>query len=121
MVSCREIVSLGHLVSRRNPDSNPAKNPAKNPDSNPAKNPDNNRASATIVVSPQRPPVITGPGDGTVCDGNVALTGRALPGATVDVYVDGVLVGNTTADAGGAWSYNITGLGNGAQQKAIRR
>ncbi|MHB8418351.1 MAG: adventurous gliding motility protein AgmC [Myxococcales bacterium] len=54
-------------------------------------------------------PTITSPTDGsTVTTTQPTITGTAAPGSTVDVYVDGVLVGTATADASGNWSFTPT-------------
>jgi hypothetical protein len=58
-------------------------------------------------------PVITGP-TGTVTDPSPDITGTAEPGATVAVTIDGVVVGTTTADSVGDWTYILTAdLGEG--------
>lgn len=41
------------------------------------------------------------------------INGTAEANATIDVYVDGILVGQTTADGTGAWSYTFTNLAEG--------
>ena len=50
---------------------------------------------------------------------NPQLSGTATPGATVNVYVDGELVGSTTADANGAWTYDLPRLSAGAHGVSI--
>ncbi|WP_426715669.1 Ig-like domain-containing protein, partial [Chromobacterium violaceum] len=45
--------------------------------------------------------------DGITDDNTPTVTGSAVAGCTVTVYVDGVSVGTTTADGSGAWSYNF--------------
>ncbi len=50
---------------------------------------------------------------------NPSLSGTATPGATVNVYVDGQLVGTTTADESGKWSFDLPRLEAGDHQVAI--
>ncbi|MEO7703905.1 MAG: carboxypeptidase regulatory-like domain-containing protein [Thermoflexales bacterium] len=76
--------------------------------------PGNNSASATVVVAgPLLPPVLHGPGDGTVCAGVFTVTGWAIPGSLVQLYADGVPSGTVTATAGGLWWIPVAGLANG--------
>jgi len=70
-------------------------------------NPDNNQAVATVALK-LAPPIIVTPGNGTTCDGEVDMRGRALPNAEVDLYLDGALLATVTADATGLWSYTAT-------------
>ncbi|OQS22377.1 Ig-like domain-containing protein [Chromobacterium violaceum] len=52
--------------------------------------------------------------DGITDDNTPTVTGTAVAGSTVTVYVDGVSVGTTTADGSGAWSYNfVSSLADG--------
>ncbi|MBX9269401.1 Ig-like domain-containing protein [Chromobacterium violaceum] len=52
--------------------------------------------------------------DGITDDNTPTVTGAAVAGSTVTVYVDGVSVGTTTADGSGAWSYNfVSSLADG--------
>ncbi len=78
-------------------------------------NPANNEARAG--VRPGLPaPLITGPGDGTTCSPDVTVSGRATPGATVRLRVNGEPVqGSTTADNAGSWSIDLQGLSDGPQ------
>jgi hypothetical protein len=46
------------------------------------------------------PPVITG----TYLDGATSVSGTSVPGATVDVYANGVYLGTVTADGSGNWT-----------------
>jgi nucleoid-associated protein YgaU len=41
-------------------------------------------------------------------DDTVIATGRAAPGGTVQLFVDGASVGTTQADSGGRWSFTMT-------------
>ncbi len=50
------------------------------------------------------PPVISAP----IASGATTVSGTAEPGATVDLYAEGVFLGTVTADAGGNWAF--TGL-----------
>jgi hypothetical protein len=45
-------------------------------------------------------------GDRFFTDRTVTLGGIALPGATVEAFIDGVSVGTTVADAEGAWTFS---------------
>jgi hypothetical protein len=52
------------------------------------------------------PPVLQNPADGTVTsDTTPTFTGRAAPGAQVDILVDGNPIGTTTANAAGAFTF----------------
>lgn len=67
-------------------------------------------SSNTVVVGASNPgltppPVVSAP----IVDGAVSVSGTALPGATVDVYADGVYLGTTVADGSGAWT--LSGIG----------
>lgn len=68
---------------------------------------DNNRDTATVALK-LAPPIIVEPGNGTTCDGEIDIRGRALPNAEVDLYLDGALLATVTADASGRWSYTTT-------------
>jgi phage gp46-like protein len=57
-----------------------------------------------VVDLPPSAPVITSPTDGGSAGATEPFTGTADPGATVELYRDGVLVGTAVADASGAWS-----------------
>ncbi|HAJ34918.1 MAG TPA: hypothetical protein DCL15_04385, partial [Chloroflexi bacterium] len=70
-------------------------------------NSENNQATATVELK-LAPPIIVEPGNGTTCDGEIDIRGRALPNATVDLYLDGALLATVTADASGRWSYTTT-------------
>lgn len=72
----------------------------------------NNTAVASVTV-PLLPPVIVYPTPGTTCETTISISGRAQPGAAVDVYVDGALLGSQTASNAGVWSQPAT-LANGA-------
>lgn len=67
----------------------------------------NNEDTASVTV-PLLPPIITYPLPGTTCDGDLTVTGKAQSGVTINVYIDGALVGTTTADAAGHWSLATT-------------
>ncbi|MFT3710505.1 MAG: putative Ig domain-containing protein [Archangium sp.] len=47
---------------------------------------------------------------------NGTVSGTATPGATVNVYVDGHLVGTTTADSNGNWTYMLPRLSSGRHE-----
>ncbi len=48
-------------------------------------------------------PAITSPVAGNVTSGNVVLRGTAAPNQTIEIVVDGAVVGTTTTDARGNW------------------
>jgi plastocyanin len=68
---------------------------------------ENNRADAVVKIG-LRAPVIVEPGDGTTCENEITVRGRAVPGTTVDLYVDGGLVASPATDATGRWSHALT-------------
>ena len=68
---------------------------------------ENNQATATVELK-LLPPVIVEPGSGTTCDGDVVVRGRALPGSTVDLYIDGALAASVATEGGGVWRYTAT-------------
>lgn len=60
-------------------------------------------------------PSITAPtSNATVQTPQLAVTGTAFPGDEVVVSMDGLEVGTTTATNTGAWTYTLSGYGNGA-------
>ncbi|MBL8916117.1 MAG: OmpA family protein [Archangium sp.] len=62
----------------------------------------------TIVI-PNVMVAITSPADGTLTkDSTPTITGTATPGSTVTVFVDGMAIGTTTADAMGNWTFTPT-------------
>ena len=75
--------------------------------------PANNSDTFTATV-PFLPPLIHFPTPGTTCTDTVTVTGRIqIPGAAVEVFVDGASVGTTTANGAGRWSLPVTGLSEG--------
>ena len=52
-------------------------------------------------------------GDGITADSTLTLTGTAEANSTVKVYDGATLLGQTTADGSGAWSYTTAALANG--------
>ena len=61
------------------------------------------------VALPAVTVAITSPADGTITnDSTPELRGTASPGSVVSVFVDGVLIGTTTANASGAWTLTPT-------------
>lgn len=75
-------------------------------------------ASTTFTVDKTPPgvPVITAP-TGVTNDATPTVVGTTDVGTTVQVFVDGVFVGNATADASGNWSYTLTtALSDGTHQ-----
>ena len=55
-------------------------------------------------------------GDGITNDDTLVIGGTASAGETVDVFIDGGLIGSTTADAAGTWRFDHSGtpLGEGS-------
>ncbi|MFE6645630.1 Ig-like domain-containing protein [Nocardioides sp. NPDC057772] len=63
----------------------------------------------TVDRTAPEPPVITGPADGsTVGDATPEITGTGEPGATVEVTIDGEVVGETTVNPDGTWTFTPT-------------
>ena len=65
----------------------------------------------TFIVDSVKPvaPTVDAPAEGSyVTTVRPVITGTAEAGTTVKVYIDGVEVGTTTADASGNWSYTPT-------------
>ncbi|HWJ65644.1 MAG TPA: Ig-like domain-containing protein [Nocardioides sp.] len=62
----------------------------------------------TVDTTVPAAPVITGPADGSVVgDSTPTITGTGEPGATVEVVVDGVVIGTTTVDPLGNWTIDV--------------
>ncbi len=76
----------------------------------------------TVDVTAPGVPVISQPVSGTVSnDPQPVLSGEAEPGATVQIFIDGVLVGNTTANGDGEWTWPLPSpLGEGEHQVTAR-
>jgi plastocyanin len=74
----------------------------------------NDSAMAVLADVAVPPPQIVSPGNGTTCENEVQVAGRAEPGATVHVYVDGVEVGSDVASASGRFSVTVGSLTDGA-------
>lgn len=68
---------------------------------------ENNRDEAVVTLR-LRAPVIVEPGNGTTCENELTVRGRAVPGSTVDLYVDDGLVASPATDATGRWSHALT-------------
>ena len=49
------------------------------------------------------------PGDGTTSDTTLEISGTALAGAVVEVFLDGASIGTATADMNGDWTFDYTG------------
>ncbi len=54
-------------------------------------------------------------GDGITADRSITLTGSSAANALVEVYGNGELLGQATADADGAWSFTTAPLADGTQ------
>jgi hypothetical protein len=67
--------------------------------------------TATVTVVDDMSPLdltITNPANGsTISTAKPTLIGQTAPGASVEIFVDGVLVGTTTADQDGVWQFSI--------------
>ncbi|WP_119081077.1 Ig-like domain-containing protein [Chitinophaga alhagiae] len=59
-----------------------------------------------VPVAPSAP-ALSGSNNGHSNSGQPAFTGTAEANSTVNIYVDGVVVGTATADANGQWSYTL--------------
>ena len=75
-----------------------------------------NTNSFTVDTVPPAAPVVGAPANGSTTNSDEpTITGTAEADSTVTVYIDGVAVGTTTANASGVWSYTPTSpLANGA-------
>ena len=63
---------------------------------------------ATFVVDTSGPVVeITSPAEGEEIGAAPVIAGTSDPGAEIEIYVDGVLIGTTTADESGDWSFAV--------------
>ena len=70
---------------------------------------DSNTNSFTVDTAPPAAPVVVAPANGSTTGNNKPpYSGTAEAGSTVTVIVDGSVVGTTTADASGAWSFTPT-------------
>ncbi|MEM7211755.1 MAG: tail fiber protein, partial [Pseudomonadota bacterium] len=49
------------------------------------------------------------PGDGFTSDTTLEISGTALAGAVVEVFIDGTSIGTATADMNGDWTFDYTG------------
>ncbi|MBD3942225.1 hypothetical protein IF188_11010 [Microbacterium sp. NEAU-LLC] len=71
--------------------------------------PESEPVTFTVDTTPPAAPVITSPTDGSSTDDTTpAVSGTAEPGSTVNVVIDGVLAGSTTADENGEWTFTPT-------------
>ncbi|MEM7532205.1 MAG: Ig-like domain-containing protein [Chloroflexota bacterium] len=66
-----------------------------------------NRAEDTVNLGLHAPTII-GPGNGTTCNTAVDITGSAVDGAEVDLYVDNVLVTTLTTNVQRQWSHSMS-------------
>lgn len=84
----------------------------------------NDADAATSFTVDTTPPdiAISSPASGsTTTDQRPVISGTSEPGQTVDVYIDGVLVGSVMANGGGRWSYTPNmDLGDGAHSVTAR-
>ncbi|HRF49415.1 MAG TPA: LysM domain-containing protein, partial [Anaerolineales bacterium] len=76
-------------------------------------------SAAFDVAATAALPVITSPAAGNVTSGNVVVRGTASPNQTLEIVVDGVVVGTTTTDARGNW-FLSTPLTAGARSVTAR-
>ena len=76
--------------------------------------PADNEAGAVVVVQGAlQTPLLTGPGNGSICTGTFTVTGWANPGALVRLYIDGAEILSATAPPAGNWAFPVSGLANG--------
>src|SRR5690606_10210331 len=70
----------------------------------------------TVDLTPPAAPAVVTPADGSLTnDTTPPISGTAEPGATVNVRIDGAVVGTTLADGSGAWTFTpATALAEGA-------
>jgi uncharacterized repeat protein (TIGR01451 family) len=67
-----------------------------------------NTHSFTVDTAAPVAPVVSSPANGsTTADTTPTVTGRAEPLSTVTIFIDGMAVGTTTADATGAFSFTV--------------
>ncbi len=79
-------------------------------------------ASVSFEVKHSGPDlVVTSPAAGGTIygEGSVPVSGTATPGSTIDIYVDGVLVGTTQAGDDGKWSTEIPGMEPGEVEISV--
>ncbi|MEW6432682.1 MAG: Ig-like domain-containing protein [Myxococcota bacterium] len=74
-----------------------------------------NTNTFTIDTSAPAAPVVLSPADGsTTADTTPTVTGTAEPLSTVTIFIDGMAAGTTTADASGAFTFDVpTALSGG--------
>jgi uncharacterized protein YhjY with autotransporter beta-barrel domain len=71
---------------------------------------ESNTVTLTTDIVPPVPPVVTSPAPGqTFQGGTPTFTGTAESGSSIEVYIDGILNGRTTATGNGTWSYTYSG------------
>jgi hypothetical protein len=71
--------------------------------------PESSAVIFTVDTTAPAAPVVTGPSDGaTVGTATPTITGTGEPGATVEVVVDGVVVGTTVVGSDGSWTLELT-------------
>lgn len=70
-------------------------------------NPENNRGQATVQLG-LRAPVITWPGNGSTCDGELEVRGRVRRNALVDLYLNDALIATVAADDQGRWNHSLS-------------
>ena len=76
----------------------------------------------TVDATVPAAPVVLTPANGSATNNPLPpVTGTAEPGSTVNIFIDGSVVGNTTADGSGNWSFTPTiPLANGAHTVKAR-
>jgi MYXO-CTERM domain-containing protein len=76
--------------------------------------PSSNTNTFTVDLTPPAAPVVTAPSEGAVlATATPVIRGTAEPGSTVTVIIDGTVVGTTTADASGNWTFTSPALDDG--------
>jgi LPXTG-motif cell wall-anchored protein len=78
--------------------------------------PESAAVAFTVDLTPPAAPAVVTPADGSLTnDTTPPISGTAEPGATVNVRIDGAVVGTTLADGSGAWTFTpATALAEGA-------
>ena len=64
----------------------------------------NTLTAQAVTQVPLYPPILTAPGTGELCPGNVEVRGAAQPGATVHLLINGALVAQTPTNSAGQFS-----------------
>ncbi|MDW4551580.1 Ig-like domain-containing protein [Defluviimonas sp. D31] len=74
----------------------------------------------TLVDSGSVPDSLAIANGGSTSDSSPMLRGTSERLSRIEVFVDGVYAGETTADASGQWSYSLSGLAEGTRAISLR-